>query len=125
MDHRGSEATRLDRVENDVSQMRADVGGLKLGFGRLEADVRNFGTILGRIEDGIVRAQTADAEKEQRSKPPVVAVVSLLITIILALIGGAYMSGANYARLDERTIAQQRELRLIHSHGGRDVQPAQ
>jgi hypothetical protein len=119
MSERGdSAATRLGRLE-------ADVGGLKIGFGRLEADVRNFGAILGRIEDGIVRAQTEAADKERLSKPPVVAVVAVLITLIMALISGAYISGANYARLDERTLSQQRELRLLHNHGVRSDVPAQ
>lgn len=94
---------RLDRVETEVSTIRSEMSGLK-------ADVRGLGTILSRIEDGVLRAQERAENREAAGRPSLVAVVSILITIIATLVGGAWLVGGQLARLDERSVQREKDV---------------
>lgn len=107
MEHTGSDATRLDRVETEVYALRDEVGGLK-------ASVQSFGAVLTRIEDGIIRAQERTDHQQDRNRPNITAIVSVLITIIFAMIGGSWMTAGQIARLDERANNTRREMDQMH-----------
>lgn len=111
----GSHSGRLDRVEAEVATIRTEMGGLK-------ADVKGLGAILGRIEQSVLRAQERDDSREERSKPNLVAVISVLITLISIIVGGAWLISGQLARQDERSEYQQRQIdrneqRLWVGHG--------
>lgn len=88
-----SEATdhgsRLGRVESEVAGLKADVRGL--------------GEVLGRIESGVLRAQEQAEHREQLSKPNITALISILITMISIIVGGAWIIGGSLSRQDERS----------------------
>lgn len=116
-------ATRLDRVETEVSVIRSEMGGLK-------ADVRSLGAVLSRIEAGVAKAQERTEERDERSKPNLIAVISVLITIISIIVGGAWVIGGQLARLDERSLSRDREMVRVHQdmrdqrNGGHHVDPS-
>lgn len=114
MEHVGSEAARLDRVETEVSSIRTEQLQLRDEVGGLKATVQSFGAVLTRIEDGIVRAQERDDHAKERSRPNITAVISVLVTIILALVGGSWVTAGQIARQDERALAQVREMDQLH-----------
>lgn len=114
---------RLDRVETEVSTIRSEMGSVIRDVGSLKADVRGLGSVLGRIEQSMLRAQDRDENKEDRSKPNVVAIISVLITIISIIVGGAWVIGGQLARQDERSVWIERivsksEQRLWVGHNG-------
>lgn len=94
---------RLDRVEVEVSTISKDMAGLK-------SDVRSLASILHRIEDGVASAQQRFENDKQASRLNPMALATVLITIISILVGGAWLVGGTQARLDERSIHQQRAL---------------
>lgn len=102
-------SVRLDRVESEVGAMRSDMGGLRTEVSNVQADVRSLGTILKRIEEGMLRAQDQQDQKEAQSRHSPVAVATVLITFMSMLVGGAWMIGSNAARMDERTNMLLRE----------------
>jgi hypothetical protein len=71
--------------------------------------------VLTRIEQGILRAQDRADQHEVSSKPSTVGVVSVLITIIATLVGGAWLVGGQLARLDERGIARQQQVDTLRA----------
>lgn len=77
-------------------------------LGLVKADVKAFGGILVRIEEGVNKAQERSDEKEIAGKPNLVAVISILITLISIIVGGAWMIGSNLARQEERAINQEK-----------------
>lgn len=91
------------------------MGGLKADLGNLTGDVRALGGILGRIEQGVSRAQEKSEEREHANKPNLIAVVSVLISIISILIGGAWLVGGSLARLDERSIRRDLEMDRMYN----------
>jgi len=108
-----SDQARIDRVEGDVATIRGEVGSLTREVGGLKADVKGLGSILGRIEQGVTRAQEKSEERDERSKPNLIAVISVLITIIATLVGGAWLVGGQLARLDERDARRDVELGVM------------
>lgn len=94
---------RLDRVEGEVSSIRGEIGTLTRDVGSVQSDVKGLGAILGRIETGVERAQAKNDDRLERSKPNLTAVVSVLITIISILVGGAWLIGGQLAALSVRT----------------------
>lgn len=102
----GEHGARLDHVETEVRTIRSEMGELKSDVGRLSGDVRALGGILGRIEAGVERAQEKNEQKEQAGRPSIVALVSVLVTIISIIVGGAWMISGNLAKQEERANAQ-------------------
>jgi hypothetical protein len=92
---------RIAAVETEVATIRSEMGGIKSEMGVVKADVRGLGAILNRIETGILRAQEQQDHKEQLSKPNLVAMVSVLITIMSILVGGAWLISGSLSRQDE------------------------
>lgn len=99
-----SHATRIDRVETEVSSIRTDISGLTVEMTGLKSDVRGLGSILGRIEESVNQSQTRyDSDKQSNRLNPV-AMASVFITIISILVGGAWLIGGQLARQDERSM---------------------
>lgn len=120
MNQTDGNSARLDRVETEVLTIRTEMGGIKADVGGLTSDVRALGGILGRIERGVEAAQAKHEEKEQASKPNMLAIVSVLITIISIIVGGAWMISGNISRMDERDKMRDRELEIISSFRDRE-----
>lgn len=98
-----SDVTRLDRVENEVGVIRSELGGLKTDMGRVQSEMKGFGAILSRIEQGFLRAQEQQDAKDASSRHNPVAVATVLITIMSMMVGGAWVIGSNIGHLDERS----------------------
>jgi hypothetical protein len=117
---------RLERVENDVSSVKQDVGELKNGFTRVQADVRGLGGILERIERGVSEAQQQWQDEKHAARLNPVAMGSVLLTIISILVGGSWLISGEIARQDERSIHLQRAVektdREIELQGDRQWQ---
>jgi hypothetical protein len=115
---------RLDRVESEVGTIRTEMGGLKDNLGRVQADVKGLGAILSRIEQGVVRAQEQQDQREAQSKHSPIAIATVLITIMSMLVGGAWLISGSMAKMDERSVWMQREQdrvwALLHKGGSRD-----
>jgi hypothetical protein len=124
-------SVRLDRVENEVGAIRSEMGGLKTEMGRVQADVKGLGAILSRIEQGVLRAQEQQDQREIQARHSPVAIATVLITIMSMMVGGAWVIGSNVARMDERSvwlehaqqITDQRVWAIVH--GGSGGQPSQ
>lgn len=106
----GDHDARIGRVEGEVQTIRSEMGGLKSDVSSLKGDVKGLGSILGRIEQGVLRAQDKSEEREHASKPNLVAVVSVLITIISIIVGGAWLISGQLSRMDERSEWIQRQI---------------
>lgn len=96
---------RLGRVESEVSSIKQDVAKLEKGFTNVQADVRNLGNILSRIEQGVVaQGQRFDNDKQATRVSPV-AVVTIIITVLSMMVGGSWLISGSLAttsiRLDE------------------------
>ena len=118
---------RISAVETEVQTIRSEMGGLKTEVGVVRADVKGLGAILNRIEQGILRAQEQQDHREAQGKPNLVAVVSVLITLISIIVGGAWMISGQLSRMDERSVWVQRQidkneqrLWVDHDDGGQD-----
>ena len=72
---------RLSAVETEVQTIRTEMGGIRTEMVAVKSDVKGLGAILGRIEEGILRAQDQQDQKERLSKPNLVAIVSVIITV--------------------------------------------
>jgi cell division protein FtsB len=112
---------RFNRVEGEMGSLRGEVSTLTNDVAGLKADVKGLGGILGRIEQGVLRAQEKSDEKEDRNKPNLIAVVSVLITIISIIVGGAWMIGGALARSDERDKQRDREIQTITDLRNREM----
>jgi hypothetical protein len=112
---------RISRVEGEVGGLRQEVGTLTNDVAGLKADVKGLGGILVRIEQGVIRAQEKSDSKEDRNRPNLIAVVSVIITLISILVGGAWMIGGAIARGDERDIAQDRQLQMTYHFRDREA----
>lgn len=121
MNQNDGSSARLDRVESEVGAIRTEMGGIKADVGGLTSDVRALGGILGRIERGVEAAQAKTEEKEQASRPNMLAIISVLISIISVLIGGAWMISGNMSRMDERDKMRDRELSIITQFRDREA----
>jgi hypothetical protein len=114
VDHTGVEGgSRLDRLEGDVNSIRGEMNGLKTEMADVKADVRGLASILGRIEQGVIKAQERADHREDRARPSLVAVVSILITIIITLVGGAWSIGSSLAMLQERASHQREDTQRM------------
>lgn len=122
-------SVRLDRVENEVGVIRSELGGIKTEMGRVQADVKGLGGILARIEQGVLRAQEQQEQKEASSRISPMALATVFVTVMSMLVGGSWMISGNIARMDERSIWQQKvldrnEQRLWDgAHGGISGEP--
>jgi hypothetical protein len=105
----GTENTnsRLGRVEAEADGMRSEMGGIKAEMSGiksdvsgLKSDVKAFGGILSRIEQGVARNQERSEEKESQGRPSLVAMISVLITLISIIVGGAWVISGSLARQD-------------------------
>jgi hypothetical protein len=101
---------RIVRVESEVQSLRDGMGQLSTDLGNLKADVKGLASILGRIEQGVLRAQERSDEREVAGKPSIVALVSVLITVISIIVGGAWLISGQLSRMDERSIWIQRQI---------------
>jgi predicted nucleic acid-binding Zn-ribbon protein len=106
---------RLNRVEQDVSGLRADVTNLGTEMTGLKSDVKGLGGILGRIEEGVNKAQ------EKAGRPNLIAVVSVLITIISIIVGGAWMISGSLAASQIRDQQRDRELEITTQMRNREM----
>lgn len=101
-----SHAGRLTRVETDVNTIRSEMGSIKTEMTSVKADIRGLGGILERIEDSVTRSQDQQDQRLERSRPNMVAVATVLITIISILVGGAWTISGQLAttatRLDDQ-----------------------
>lgn len=79
------------------------MSGLKADVVGLAGDVRSLGGILGRIEQGVLRSQERSDERIEANKPNPTAIVSVLITIISLMVGGAWMISGQLASQHERS----------------------
>lgn len=104
---------RIGRVEAEVQSLHANVNALGLDVTGIKADVKGLGSILNRIERGIETAQERSAEREEHSKPNVTAVISILITMITIIVGGAWLISGSLSRQDERSDWVKGRLELI------------
>jgi hypothetical protein len=117
----GDHSSRIDRVEIEMSGMRGEVLSLTNDVAGLKSDVKGLGNILGRIEQGVMRAQEKSEEKEQAGKPNLIAVVSVLITLISIIVGGAWLISGALARSDERDKQRDREISTITELRNREM----
>jgi hypothetical protein len=92
------------------------VAGIRGDVNRIQADVKSLGSILERIEVGVLRSQEQQEEREQRSKQSPVAIATVIITVMSMLVGGAWISGSNIARLDERSLWLERNQERVEQH---------
>lgn len=105
---------RLGRVETEVEGMRSDITGIKTQVSAVTADVKAFGGILSRIETGVLRSQERSEERQDANKPNLTAIVSVLITIISILVGGAWLISGQLARQDASiALADQTSRQLV------------
>lgn len=101
---------RLGHVEKEVQTVRQEMTSLGRDVGTLKADVKGLGAILGRIEQGVLAAQEKYDARDLAGKPNIVAVVSVLITIISIIVGGAWLISGQLSRMDERSVWIQRQI---------------
>ena len=87
---------RLTRVEGEVEVIRSELGALS-------NQMSSFSSILQRIEQTITNDRQAS-----RINP--LAMVTMLISVISILVGGAWLISGELARGDERSVYQQRML---------------
>ena len=100
---------RLGRVEADVVSIREDFSIVTRDLDTVKSDIKALGGILVRIESGVQRAQEKSEERSERNRPNLTAIVSVLITIISILVGGAWLIGSSLATLNVRTVESLRE----------------
>lgn len=105
--------TRLDRLESDVITIRGEMGGLKTEMAEVKSDVRGLGAILSRIEQGVTESQRQASTRELAGRPNLMAIISVLVTIISILVGGAWLVGGSLARLEERSIRRDVEAQRM------------
>jgi hypothetical protein len=120
---------RIDRVEGEVQAIRGEMGTLTKEVSDIRSDVRGLGAILGRIEQSVLRAQERDDHREDRAKPNIVAIVSVLITMISIIVGGAWIISGQLAQEHERSEWLQRSINTLdqrmwdgHGHGAQEQQ---
>jgi hypothetical protein len=121
---------RVARVETEVQAIRGEMGALTGEVSGLKADVKGLGAILGRIEQGVLRAQERADEREVAGKPNLIAIVSVLITIISIIVGGAWLISGQLSRMDERSVwiqhmIDRNEQRIWLDRGGLHGRPAE
>ena len=101
--HAGTTIQRLDRVEIEVSEIRT-------GMVEMRTELRGLSSFMARIERALESRDRDDAEDRKASRPNIIAIVAVLISIISALIGGAWLIGGQNARFDERDRQRDREM---------------
>ncbi len=94
---------RIANVEGEVRSLHQAVGAISTDLTGVKADVKGLGSILSRIEQGVLRSQEQAEHREQLSKPNVTAMISILITMISIIVGGAWIIGGSLSRQDERS----------------------
>lgn len=104
--HAGTTIQRLDRVEIEVSEIRT-------GMAEMRSELRGLSGFMSRIERALESRDRDDAEDRKASRPNIIAIVAVLISIISALIGGAWLIGGQNARFDERDRQRDRELARV------------
>jgi hypothetical protein len=109
-------SVRLDRVEGEVGAIRSEMSGMRTDMSQVQADVKGLGAILSRIEQGVLRAQEQQDQREALAKHSPVAIATVLVTIMSLLVGGAWMIGSNVARVDERSQWMERQQELTEQH---------
>jgi hypothetical protein len=95
--------TRLARVEKEVGGIQNEITGLK-------AQMRGFGDILNRIEQGVAAAQQRFDDDKQAARINPIAVAAILITIITTLVGGAWVVSGELSKHDAVSEFQQKML---------------
>lgn len=110
----GDQNARIDRVEGEVQGIRSEMGGIKADVVSLTGDVRALGGILSRIESGVQRAQEQSDHREQLRQPNVVALISVLVTVISIIVGGAWIISGSLAAQHERSEWMNRRFELQH-----------
>jgi hypothetical protein len=98
-------SVRLDKVEGEMTTVRTEMAGLK-------AQMRGFGDVLNRIEQGVASAQQRFDDDKQAARINPIALATVLISIISILVGGAWLVSGGLAtsatRLEEQDKSQTR-----------------
>lgn len=102
-EHEGSNTRRLDRVETEVDALRTVVAEVR-------GDMRSVIIGLGEIKDSLKTRDRQDEESRRAGRPNIVAIVAVLVSIVSAMIGGAWVIGGLTARLDERDLQRDRQM---------------
>ncbi|MFN3991271.1 MAG: hypothetical protein ACK4IS_13565 [Erythrobacter sp.] len=106
LEHEGSTTRRLDRVESDVSALATAVSDLR-------GDVRGFGQVLVRIENSITNNEGRMERERLAKQPNALAFASAMFTVLVTLIGGAWVISGQLSRLDERDIQRDKQVERI------------
>jgi hypothetical protein len=118
---------RLDKVEGEITTVRTEMAGLKV-------QMRGFGDVLNRIEQGVASQAQQFHDDKQASRINPVALATVLVSVISILVGGAWLISGSLARQDERSVYQQHIIErmeqrqwLMHkeSQGGSPVEANQ
>lgn len=105
--HDGSNTRRLDRVESDVASLSSSLT-------KVEAKIDGFGAVLGEIKEGIKTRDHREAQSELAKRPSIVAIISVLATVVAGLIGGAWVIGYALGSLNERDEQRDKEVSRMH-----------
>lgn len=106
--HQGSDTRRLDRVETEVDALRGSVTEMR-------SDIRSVVVAVGEIKDALKTRDSREVQSELAKRPPIVAIVAVLITLVIAMTGGSWTSGYKLGRLDERDSQRDREINRMQS----------
>lgn len=93
---------RLTAVESEVQTIRSEMGTIK-------ADVKGLGAILGRIEEGILRAQ----DQQDRQKVSPIAIVSFIVTVLSMMVGGSWLISGSLATTSIRLDDQEKHTETL------------
>lgn len=120
-----SHGVRIDRVEAEVGAIRTHMDGLKTDMGRVQADVKGLGGILTRIENGVLRAQEQQDQREQQSRHSPVAIATVLVTFMSILIAGSWTIGSQGARTEVRLNDQDTQMSRLLQQRDRELDTMQ
>lgn len=107
-EHEGSTTRRLDRVESDVAALTTAVI-------KVESGLQNVSTVLSRIETSISANEGREERERIAKQPKTEAIVAILVTLILALIAGAWQISGTTATLHERSVQNADKIKALQS----------
>jgi hypothetical protein len=110
MEFDGNSLSRLDRVEGEV-------GAIQTRMAAMDGKIDIVASALTDIKTTLRTWESSQARRDELAKPPVVAIVSVLISVIAMLVGGAYLIGGQVAQSAEVDKRRDREInRLWNEH---------
>lgn len=110
LDHSGSASQRMDRIETQVSTLSSTVTALSTALGEFRGELRTVAASLASIVSNLEKRDREEAEAQRASKPNVVAIIAVMVTIISALIGGAWLISGQLSRFDERDLQRDKQV---------------